>query len=375
MAKSHLQKQSLLQKALRDKKVLTQEVLMYQRLMQVMRNENSFEDILKLIIHSVTKGLGYDRAGIFLANWDRKVVERVMGIDRFGKIEGKGSEYPLTPEKSGHSFSNIIYGFSKGFYTNNIRRNISKATWEKEWKNTDPGVICNAIVPITVANNKVIGILAVDNLFSQHHLKKSDLFSLSNFATQAGLAIESFQMHEKIRDLTIKDGLTGVYNRRYFDNYLPREVQRCRRYKRFLSLLYVDLDHFKSINDVYGHPAGDVVLKHVADRLVQGLRNVDMVVRMGGDEFAVILPEVGPDGAKNVAERLFKSITESAAPFELLGLEGQRIGVSMGIACLSEAMSDYKELVRLADESLYQAKTDGRNRVGNLFRADYRTVP
>ncbi len=101
MAKSHLQKQSLLQKALLDKKVLTQEVLMYQRLMEVMRNENSFEDILQLIITSLTKGLGYDRAGIFLADWDRKVVERVMGIDRYGKFEGKGSEYSPDPGKNG----------------------------------------------------------------------------------------------------------------------------------------------------------------------------------------------------------------------------------------------------------------------------------
>ncbi len=370
MAQRHPQKQSLLQKALLDKKVLTQEVLMYQRLMQVMRDENSFEDILKLLITSVTKGLGYDRAGIFMVNWDRNVGQRMIGIDRYGKFEGDCGDIPLSPVKGTNWFSDMVYGHRKACFTNNLQQKVKK----KDLKYIDPGVFCTAVAPIIIGNNKIIGVLAVDNLFTQRRLNKSDLISLVNFATQAGLAIESFQMHEKIRNMTIKDGLTEVYNRRYFDNYLPREVQRCRRYKRFLSLLYLDVDHFKEINDLYGHPAGDLVLKHVAERLVQGLRNVDIVVRMGGDEFAVILPEVGPDGAKNVSQRLFKSITESSAPLELLGLQGRKVNVSMGIACLAESMTDHKELIRRADESLYQAKTAGRNRIGDLIPGNYGMV-
>src|ERR1039458_5430331 len=298
MAPKPLQKQSLLKKVLREKKVLSQEVLMYQRLMEVMRNESSFEENLKVIITSVTRGLGFDRAGVFLVNRDRDVIERIIGIDRYGKFEGKGVEFPISQPRGRHLFSDIVNGFSKGRFTNQLRRKLTKEVFQKL---IDPGVFCNAVVPITVGGNETIGALAVDNLFTQKRIKKADMLSLTNFATQAGLAIESFQLHEKIRNLTIKDGLTGVFNRRYFDNYLPREVLRCRRYKRFLSLLYVDLDHFKRINDLYGHLAGDAVLKHVAERLVKGLRNVDMVVRMGGDEFSVILPEVGPDGAKMVA--------------------------------------------------------------------------
>ncbi len=363
MALRPLQKQSLLKKALREKKVLSQEVLMYQRLMEVMRNENSFEDILKLLITSVTKGLGYDRAGIFLADRERGIGQRMIGIDRYGKFEGNCEDLPLSPVKGTHWFSDIVHGHTKASFTNNLRARIKKKDWEK---NIDPGVFCNALAPIVIGNNEIIGVLAVDNLFTRRRLKKSDLLSLMNFATQAGLVIESFRLHEKIRNLTIKDGLTGVFNRRYFDNFLPREVLRCRRYKRFLSLLYVDLDHFKKVNDVYGHLAGDLVLKHVADHLVKGLRNVDMVVRMGGDEFAIILPEVGPDGAKMVADRLFKSIIESAVPVEAMRHRGEKISISMGMTCYSESISDYKELMKQADESLYRAKTSGRNRVGDL---------
>jgi len=366
MAKRHLQKQSLLQKALLAKKVLTQEVLMYQRLMEAIRAENSFGDLLKFLIKAVTEGLGYDRAGIFLVDPSRGVGQRMMGIDRNGRWEGNCDDLPLSPVKGTHWFSDIVHGHTKASFTNNLRKRIHKRDWEK---NIDPGVSCNAVVPITVTDNEIIGALAVDNLFTNRRLAKSDLQSLVSFATQAGLAIESFRLHEKVREMSLKDGLTGVFNRRYFDNYLPREVLRCRRYKRFLSLLYVDLDNFKSINDLYGHLEGDAVLRHVADRLVKGLRNVDMVVRMGGDEFAVILPEVGPDGAKTVAGRLFKSIVESTSPVESMRAKGEGVKVTMGVACYSEAMGDHQELMKRADESLYQAKALGRNRVGELVNS------
>jgi len=363
MANRHLQKQSLLQKALLDKKVLTQEVLMYQRLMEAIRTETSFEDLLKFLIKAVTEGLGYDRAGIFMVDAQRGVGQRMMGMDRNGRWEGHCEDLPLSPVKGTHWFSDIVHGHTKAFFTNNLRKRVNKRAWER---NIDPGVSCNAVVPITVAGNEIIGVLTVDNLFTNRSMEKSDLQSLLSFATQAGLAIESYRVHEKVREMTLKDGLTGVFNRRYFDNYIPREVLRCRRYKRFLSLLYVDLDHFKSINDLYGHLEGDAVLRHVADRLVQGLRNVDMVVRMGGDEFAVILPEVGPDGARTVAGRLFKSIVESPSPVESMRAKGEGVKVTMGVACYCESMGDYRELMKRADESLYQAKALGRNRVGEL---------
>jgi two-component system cell cycle response regulator len=363
MAKRRPQKQSLLQKALQEIRVLTQEVLMYQHLMEVMRDEHSFDEILKVLIRLLTNGLGYDRAGIFLADWESQTGKRVIGIDPSGDFEEAGEEYPLSLVRGTNWLSDMIHGYSKAFYTNNLLRKVKKIECHP---GLESSIVCNAVAPIVVGKNRVIGVIAVDNLFTQRRLKKSDLSSLITFATEAGLAIESFRLHEKIREMTFKDGLTGVYNRRYFDNYLHREVLRCARYKRVLSLIYVDVDHFKKINDLHGHPAGDLVLKQVAERLNQGLRNVDIVVRMGGDEFAVILPEVGPEGAKLVADRLFQSITGSPIPLEPLGLPPQGIGVSMGISCHTESMGDYKKLIHLADESLYQAKNAGRNRVGGL---------
>jgi diguanylate cyclase (GGDEF)-like protein len=369
MAQSHPRKQSLLQKALLEKKVLQHQVLMYQRLMEIMRDESSFEAILKALINLITKGLGYDRAGIFLADRENNLVELVLGIDRYGHFEGgsKAYQYPLSQVKGTNWISDMVYGHTKPFFSNNLTRLPSNKPLPP---NLPPMVICNAVVPITVSNRDIIGVIAVDNLFTKRKLKKSDLKSLLDFATEAGLAIESFRLHEKIRSMSFKDGLTGAYNRRHFENHFPREVQRCGRYDRQLGLIYVDLDHFKNINDHFGHATGDLVLKQVAERMMNVLRNVDTVVRIGGDEFAVILPEVDPEGVKYVAMRLFQAITRTPMPLEQMGHPDKKIGVSMGVACMTKPSTDHNALIRLADQSLYEAKKAGRNRVGTLLTSD-----
>jgi len=364
MSKFTPHKTSLLQKALRAKRTLTQEVLMYQRLMEVMREEHTFENILKFIITSVTRGLGFDRAGIFLPCLDGQALGLAIGVDDKGKFEKNNHVFPIVDKPGTDAFSDLMFRHKKYFLSNNIPKRRTKT---RRLKNVDPRVMNHAIVPLEVSGNNIIGVLAVDNLFTRRRVKKSDLASLMNFATQAGLAIESFRVHEKIRDLTIKDGLTGVFNRRYFDDYLPREVLRCRRFSRDLTLLLLDLDHFKAINDNYGHLAGDAVLEYLTGLLVKGVRAMDTVVRMGGDEFAVIMPEVGPEAVRLLTERLFKSIKEApAVPVEAMRLKNEKITVSMGMASFSPSMKDHEDLVRLADQSLYQAKTSGRNRIGDL---------
>src|ERR1700722_11587415 len=201
MAHSHPRKQSLLQKALQEKKVLQHQVLMYQRLMEIMRDESSFEAILKALIHLITKGLGYDRAGIFLADRENNLVELMLGIDRFGHFEGgsKAYQYPLSPVQGTNWISDMVNGYTKAFFANNLSRvPVKKA----QAKNAPPVVICNAVVPIIVSNNEIIGVIAVDNLFTRRRLKKSDLKALIDFATEAGLAIESFRLHEKVRNMS-----------------------------------------------------------------------------------------------------------------------------------------------------------------------------
>jgi len=215
-----------------------------------------------------------------------------------------------------------------------------------------------------VGKNKIIGVLAVDNLFTQHELTRNDISSLINFATQAGMALETIRLHEKVRQLSVTDELTRIYNRRYFEKYLEDEITRTKRYKRSCGLLYLDVDHFKQINDRFGHPAGDEVLKALAQFLKEDLRSIDVVARLGGDEFGIILPEIPPQGVLTVAQRLRQKVSGALENVNGLAKKGQKITLSIGVATFPEQADSAEELVKQADNSLYRAKTSGRDQVG-----------
>jgi len=157
------------------------------------------------------------------------------------------------------------------------------------------------------------------------------------------------------------DGLTGLYNRRWIDEALPRFVGRYARGDRGLSVLLVDIDHFKKVNDTYGHPAGDQVIVAVAHAMKNNLRPTDLVARYGGEEFLVILPDTGRDDGKLVADR----VRTAVAGIEL-SVEGhpglQRVTVSLGGSCLAPG-GTMADLVAAADRRLYESKHSGRNRV------------
>jgi diguanylate cyclase (GGDEF)-like protein len=166
--------------------------------------------------------------------------------------------------------------------------------------------------------------------------------------------------HDEIYRLTTVDGLTQIFNRRYFEETLEREISRCRRYERALSLVMLDIDFFKKINDTYGHLAGDAVLKEAASVVRARSRREDVLARYGGEEFGLILPEIDAKGAAVMAEKARKLIEKHPFVFD-----GEKISVtvSAGVSTLERKKDDPAELVRRADEKLYEAKASGRNRV------------
>jgi two-component system, cell cycle response regulator len=168
------------------------------------------------------------------------------------------------------------------------------------------------------------------------------------------------QYHETLYTLTISDGLTGVSNKRYLLEYLERELGRCHRYGRALSLLLFDIDHFKRINDTHGHVAGDAVLRELAQALEPLVRREQCFARYGGEEFALVLPEDGAQKARQLAEKLRQRV--EAHPFVF---DGQRIPVtvSIGVADLVAQMTEPQQLLQAADAQLYAAKRGGRNQV------------
>ena len=183
-----------------------------------------------------------------------------------------------------------------------------------------------------------------------------DLEPLATVVVQLASAIKSAQLHNKVLELSLTDALTEVYNRRYFEILLQKELERSQRYNRDLAVVMIDIDRFKDYNDLFGHPAGDEALRVVARCITLGARRgLDVVTRYGGEEFAVILPETDREGARIVAENIHGQLR---AETHFL----RKITISLGIASLRGDQLRSQALVGQADRALYQAKYQGRDR-------------
>jgi two-component system cell cycle response regulator len=187
--------------------------------------------------------------------------------------------------------------------------------------------------------------------------EEAELFRI--FALQGEAALKNVLLFEEVKSLAIRDGLTGLYNNRHFREVLGHQVELSRRYAWPLSLLFLDIDNFKSINDTWGHPEGDLVLKALAGFLHSHVRLADVLCRYGGEEFVVLLPQTSWNQAYRLAERLRQGIAATAIPL----CHGKiHITVSIGVSRLTPQLSG-EDLVKAADAALYKAKQAGKNRV------------
>ncbi|GBE05033.1 MAG TPA: diguanylate cyclase [Nitrospirae bacterium] len=209
-------------------------------------------------------------------------------------------------------------------------------------------------VPL-ISSINLSGMLFLANRAGDNY-KQEDEDILMDFAFQA---FQTIAMHEEITNLAVTDGLTGINNHRHFQERLAEEVEISKRYGRNLSLLILDVDHFKNFNDIYGHQVGDSVLKTIASVLSQQIRKTDFPARYGGEEFVAVMPETDFQGAGILAERLRARIAKT--PFVLPDNEKVNITVSIGFASMPENASEKTELIEMADKALYFAKEHGRN--------------
>jgi diguanylate cyclase (GGDEF)-like protein len=199
---------------------------------------------------------------------------------------------------------------------------------------------------------KVTGVLALLGSDSDTDLRDDDL--LASLGIAVGVSLESLRQRDELRTLAAVDDLTSVYNRRYFFDQLDREIATARRHNLPVSILILDLDGLKDVNDNFGHGAGDEALRTLAQRLVLHSRDSDMVARLGGDEFAVILPRADCVGAAEIAQRL-QVLVEQDALTSVPSIE-LRIAVSCGFASFPEDADDAEKLLRHADGRMYAAK-------------------
>ena len=214
------------------------------------------------------------------------------------------------------------------------------------------------MIPLLVGQD-ILGVIRLNSTKPDTY-QEYDQDVLSTLANQTAMVLENALMVRQIHDMAIRDGLTGAYNHRYFQEKLAEEMTKAERYNKDLSLALLDVDYFKKFNDSYGHQEGDKVLRIVSNVIQATVRNkIDTVSRYGGEEFTIILPESDGNAGKDLVERVRKNI--EGYLFENNGKSLYRVTVSIGIASFPFDTRDQKILIQLADQALYEAKNAGRN--------------
>lgn len=224
------------------------------------------------------------------------------------------------------------------------------------------GVSKNLIIIPLITTQKIFGVMLV---FSpREEISEKEINFLSLFANQVEMAITIANLFETIKKEAVTDGLTGLYNRRYFNESLQKELERAQRLNQSFSLINLDLDYLKKINDMYGHSFGDLAISTIADIMKKNARSIDIPARLGGEEFCILLPGIDSAGALIAAERIRSSIEK--CHIETIG----HITASIGVGTFPEHSKNLEELLELTDQAMYKSKVDGRNRVTVVKAAD-----
>jgi diguanylate cyclase (GGDEF)-like protein len=341
-------------------------LLTLQHIWSTMNSEEPLTSVLSTVISGLADGVGYIYSSVLQINYEKEKPElrvRVLTENAFAsKIQEVLGTIVQSFNFDLNSNENLIV---KAIKTRTIK---STKTYRQIYKDTDPALTdaqfkkLDAILAgrmITVlpifANEKAFGCMVVISI--RNEISDTEKNFLHLFAGQTELAITIAGLFEQIRNQANTDGLTGLYNRRYFDQCLVSESDRSTRLRQPFTLITLDLDHLKQINDNYGHSAGDMAIRCIGDVLKQNARSIDIPARFGGEEFAVILPGIDVEGGMIAAERLRVAI-------EKLNLDGiGKITASIGVATYLRHTESIGELLELVDQAMYKAKRNGRNQI------------
>jgi diguanylate cyclase (GGDEF)-like protein len=297
------------------------------------------DEMLKSVAQSLIHQLGFDRTRIYLINREGESLESVLTLDQRGHEAIEKESFPL--KRGVHPMVDLILGKTGDERLEKYQRTI-------------------VYLPLRTRDENM-GILMVDNLLSQQEIPAEQITILTAIAGQLGMAIKNARLFQGVEELSITDGLTGLYLMRYFKQRLKEEFFRAERTHGHLSLMILDIDHFKRFNDTYGHQAGDTILATVAERVLSNARKVDLTARYGGDEFVILLPDTAAEDALLLAERLHQAV--SGEPLLLANKSSVNLTVSIGVATYPTHASTIEELIKRADEALYWIKSHGRNRI------------
>ncbi len=337
-----------------------------QHIWDMMNSSTPLENVMEAIVNSTQGELGYmhcaiirkfvDEEGEFMriiAQSNDSLIDRLNnyigppGIQTRRLTFPEDSVYADTMNKRA-----IIQTEAIGLTLGAILPDLSKETIDKIISNQPVKSV--VVIPL-IAHEKEFGWFCIFS--AREELASAEMDFLGLFAKQIEMAITIADLFQALRDQAVTDSLTGLYNRRYFEEALAKEVQRVKRLKQPFSIVGIDLDFLKKINDTYGHNHGDLAIKTIADVLKSNARSVDVAARIGGEEFNILLPGINSEGAMIAAERIRKSI--EATEIDGVG----HITGSLGVATYFEHTENVEELLELTDQAMYTSKREGRNRV------------
>ena len=322
---------------------------------------NDSKDVLRLILNKAVDALKADHGSIMLLDENEEYLEvardiihglKKKEIKEFLRIpvgEGIAGRVVKAVKDGDDKALNELMIVNSGFQDNKFKIFRPEQDYEKNVKS----LLC---VPLK-SDQKIFGVINIVNRLDGSAFEKDDCQFLNTLASQAAISLTKAKLYED----SITDGLTRLYIHRYFQNRLSEEIKRAERYKLPVSLLMIDIDHFKNLNDTYGHQQGDTVLSSTSAIIRNTIReDIDIACRYGGEELAVIMPQTDAVGAQTLAERLRQKIEENIYSNNNTDFF---ITVSMGIATYPDAGKEKEELIKKADGALYLAKACGRNRV------------
>ncbi len=220
---------------------------------------------------------------------------------------------------------------------------------------------CLYYLPVLDNQDSCIGVVKLRKIIKET-FSEVERSVLSNLSREIGISYKNVEKFELLNSKSYVDELTHLYNRRYYNEHFPIEFKRAQRYQHDLSLMFIDIDDFKEINDRYGHTIGDVVLKNVSNYIQKLTRSSDICIRYGGDEFLILLPETNRAAAFEVGLKLKKAIEDMFININA-GQDNLVVSISIGIACFPEDTIEPKMLIELADRALYNAKNAGKDQI------------
>ncbi len=314
------------------------------------------------VVTAVRQSLGFGTATLYLYDRNANVFERKARAADAPESEPSPARIPR--EEIACWFAER-YRLSKSYFVSHLDRSSgveSSGKLDRRQRTPGPGTWHagdRLFIPLT-AGDQLVGVLRAENSVSGQVPSLLDVQALEIFANHAVSALQSARAYETTQELSVRDSLTDAFNHRYFQETLSKELTRHERSGSPFTLGMLDIDDFKKINDLFGHPVGDVVLKRLVEEMVRSVREMDTVARYGGEEFALIFPETTTDQALLVADRLRRRVASRI--FSSPGLPHPLgITVSIGLASYPEDGVSKRALVERADQALYQAKRSGKN--------------